>query len=399
MSIGGDVTGATPSSKPPTSAEDGAKVTAAKAIEKTDSPAASQNSKTSSSPSTGKPSPTPAENRAAQREADAVAKEQAADVDEEILEEVYGKEHVNIIFIGHVDAGKSTLGGSILYATGMVDERTMDKYKREAKEAGRETWYLSWALDLTKEERAQGKTVEVGRGFFETEKRRYTILDAPGHKTFVPSMIGGASQADVGILVISARKGEYETGFEKGGQTREHAILAKTQGVNKLVMVINKMDDVTVEWSEARFKECSEKLMAFLKSVGYTKNDVMIMPISAQTTVGIKDRVPEKLAPWYKGPSLLEYLDNLKSLERKVNAPFMMPISGKYRDLGTMVEGKIEAGVVKKTNNYILMPNRDEISISALYGETEEELSQCVCGDQVRMRLRGIEEEDILPGK
>jgi len=123
--------------------------------------------------------------------------------------------------MGHVDAGKSTLGGSILYATGMVDQRTLDKYKREAKEMGRETWYLSWALDLTNEERAKGKTVEVGRGYFETEKRKYSILDAPGHKNYVPNMIGGAAQADVGILVISARKGEYETGFERGGQTRE----------------------------------------------------------------------------------------------------------------------------------------------------------------------------------
>ena len=210
-----------------------------------------------------------AESRAQARDTDAVAKEQQEDVDEKTLEEIYGKEHINVIFLGHVDAGKSTLGGSILYATEMVDQRTMDKYKREAKEAGRETWYLSWALDLTREERAKGKTVEVGRGFFETKKRRYTILDAPGHKTFVPNMIGGASQADVGVLVISARKGEYETGFEKGGQTREHAVLAKTQGVNKLVVVVNKMDDPTVEWSQERYKECTEKLSAFLKSVGY----------------------------------------------------------------------------------------------------------------------------------
>ena len=396
MSIG--VPTPAPSKNEAPSAEDGAKVTATKAIEKTEKPGTSSNGKTSPSPSSGRSSPTAAEVRAAAREADAVAKEQAADVDEEILEEIYGKEHVNLIFIGHVDAGKSTLGGSILYATGMVDERTMDKYKREAKEAGRETWYLSWALDLTKEERSKGKTVEVGRGFFETERRRYTILDAPGHKTFVPNMIGGASQADVGILVISARKGEYETGFEKGGQTREHAILAKTQGVNKLVVAVNKMDDTTVEWSQDRYKECTEKLMNFLRSVGYTKNDVQFMPISAQTTVGIKDRVPKSLAPWYSGPSLLEYLDDLKSLERKVSAPFMMPINGKYKDMGTVIEGKIEAGGIKKGNTYVMMPNRDEVTIAALYGETEDEIPQATCGDQIRARVRGVEEEDILPG-
>lgn len=301
LSIGADVAGAT-SKDPPASAEEGAKVTAAKAIEKTEKPSSAANGNISPSLSSKNSSPTPGEGTAVSREADAVVNEQAVDVDEELLEEVYGKEHVNLIFIGHVDAGKSTLGGSILYATGMVDERTMDKYKREAKEAGRETWYLSWALDLTKEERAKGKTVEVGRGFFETEKRRYTILDAPGHKTFVPSMIGGASQADVGILVISARKGEYETGFEKGGQTREHAILAKTQGVNKLVIAVNKMDDPTVEWSQERYKECTEKLTVFLKGIQYSKNDITFMPISAQTAIGIKDRVPEKLCPWYDGP-------------------------------------------------------------------------------------------------
>lgn len=380
-------------------ADAGTKVTAAKAIEKTGQTTKSSSGKTSPTPSSGRSSPSRAAAKAASRNADAVADEQAADVDDETLNEIYGKEHVNIIFIGHVDAGKSTLGGSILYSTGMVDERTMDKYKREAKDAGRETWYLSWALDLTKEERSKGKTVEVGRGFFETEKRRYSILDAPGHKTYVPSMIGGASQADVGILVISARKGEYETGFERGGQTREHAMLAKTQGVNKLVVVINKMDDPTVNWSEDRYKECTTKLAQFLKATGYNlKTDVFFMPIAAQQTMGIKDRIPSGLAPWYDGPSLLEYLDNMTALERKTNAPFMMPISGKYRDLGTMVEGKIEAGVVKKGMSLIMMPNKEKVEITALYGEQEDEVTLAQCGDQVRIRLRGIEEEDILPG-
>jgi peptide chain release factor subunit 3 len=325
--------------------EAGAKVAAAKAIDKTGEPTKSTQAasgRTSPTPSSGRNSPSRTEKPAAK--AVDIEKE-LEDVDEATLAEMYGKEHVNIIFLGHVDAGKSTLGGSILISTGMVDERTLDKYKREAKDAGRETWYISWALDLNKEERAQGKTIEVGRGFFETEKRRYSILDAPGHKTYVPNMIGGASQADVGVLVISARKGEYETGFEKGGQTREHAMLAKTQGVNKLVIVVNKMDDPTVEWSEERYKECTSKLVMFLKGVGYNpKTDIAMMPVSAQTFTGIKERVPKETAPWYDGPSLLEYLDGMQALERKLNAPFMMPIAAKYKDMGTMVEGKIESG-------------------------------------------------------
>ncbi|KAL6806833.1 hypothetical protein GGI42DRAFT_294320 [Trichoderma sp. SZMC 28013] len=391
---------AEPSNEP----DAGKKVTAAKAIEKTGEKAGKaagsgkSSGRTSPDPSSGRSSPTAAEKKA-QREVDAVLKAQAADVDEDTLKEIYGKEHVNIIFIGHVDAGKSTLGGSILWTTGMVDERTMDKYKKEAKDLGRESWYLSWVMDLTKEERTKGKTVEVGRGFFETEKRRYSILDAPGHKTYVPSMIGGASQADVGILVISARKGEYETGFERGGQTREHAMLAKTQGVNKLIVAINKMDDPTVEWSEERYKECTTKLQQFLKGTGYNlKTDVYFIPVAAQMSMNIKDRIPADVAPWWKGPSLLEYLDSMQALERKVNAPFMMPVNAKYRDLGTMVDGKIEAGVVKKGMSLIMMPRKQAVETAAIYGEQEEEQPILQCGDQVRLRLKGVEEEDILPG-
>lgn len=386
-----------PTDKP----EAGQKASAVKAIEKTGEKAgksAATKSGATSPSASGRSSPSTQEKKAA-RDADAVTKEQAADVDEETLKEIYGKEHVNIIFMGHVDAGKSTLGGSVLYATGMVDERTMDKYKKEAKDLGRESWYLSWVMDLNKEERTQGKTIEVGRGYFETDKRRYSILDAPGHKMYVPNMIGGASQADVGILVISARKGEYETGFERGGQTREHAMLAKTQGVNKLIVAINKMDDPTVEWSQDRYKECTTKLSQFLKGTGYNlKTDVYFLPLAAQQGMGIKDRVPKDVCPWWSGPSLLEYLDSMQTLERKLNAPFMLPVNGKYRDMGTMVEGKIEAGVVKKGMNLIMMPNKTTVEASAVYGEQEEEVQVAQCGDQVRMRLKGIEEEDIFPG-
>ncbi|CAO3567842.1 unnamed protein product [Mortierella alpina] len=320
-------------------------------------------------------------------------------VDQETLTEFFGKEHVNVIFIGHVDAGKSTMGGRILEASGMIDKRTLEKYEKEAKEAGRDSWYLSWALDTNVEERAKGKTVEVGRAYFETDTRRYTILDAPGHKTYVPSMIGGTAQADVAVLVISARKGEFETGFEKGGQTREHAVLAKNGGINKLVVVINKMDDPTVAWSKARYDECVEKLSPFLKSNRYNlKTDVMFMPVSGYTGANIKRGIDPKDCDWYSGPSLLDYLDSIKISERNISAPFRMPVSDKYKDMGSMVVGKIEAGSLKKGAHVLMMPNAAKIEVQAIYNELEEEIPAAAVGDNVRLRLRGVEEEDVMPG-
>ena len=163
------------------------------------------------------------------------------------------REHLNVVFIGHVDAGKSTTCGNILVLTNTVDERTIAKYEREAKDKNRESWYLAYVMDTNDEERAKGKTVEVGRAHFNSAVKRYTILDAPGHKNYVPNMVVGAAQADIGVLIISARKGEFETGFDKGGQTREHAMLAKTLGVSTLIVAVNKMDDPTVSWDKARY--------------------------------------------------------------------------------------------------------------------------------------------------
>ncbi|CAG8554008.1 7267_t:CDS:10 [Ambispora leptoticha] len=331
--------------------------------------------------------------------------EQDEHVDAEIIEDLYGKEHLNVVFIGHVDAGKSTMGGNLLFLTGMVDQRTMEKYEREAKDQGRESWYLSWALDTNKEERAKGKTVECGRAYFETEKRRYTILDAPGHKNYVPSMIGGASQADIAVLVISARKGEFETGFERGGQTREHALLVRTLGVSKLIVVINKMDDATVCWSKGRYDECVTKITPFLKG------NVQFMPVSGYTGLNLKERVPKEICSWYSGPSLLEYLDNMQALDRKIDAPLMIPIIEKYKasmnpqkemifwyDMGTVVVGKVESGKVRKGQMVLIMPNRRNVEVSAVYNEVEEEIKVGICGDNVRLRIRGIEEEDISTG-
>ncbi|KAJ8482219.1 hypothetical protein ONZ51_g5483 [Trametes cubensis] len=331
----------------------------------------------------------------------AVANEVKSVADEEVLKDLYGhtKEHLNIVFIGHVDAGKSTMGGNLLYLCGMVDKRTMEKYEREAKEAGRDSWYLSWALDSTPQERAKGKTVEVGRAYFETDSRRYTILDAPGHKTFVPSMISGAAQADVAVLVISARKGEFETGFEKGGQTREHIMLVKTAGVQKLIVVINKMDEPTVGWSKARFDEIKEKLTPFIKAAGFNvKTDLTFIPVSAYTGANLKDRLKKEVCDWWDGPSLLEHLDKMPMVDRKITAPLMMPISEKYKDMGTIIVGKVESGHMRKGDTLLLMPNKNLVEVSAIYNEMEDEVDTALCGDNVRIRLRGVDDEDISPG-
>ncbi|KAM6407632.1 eukaryotic peptide chain release factor GTP-binding subunit ERF3A [Rhynochetos jubatus] len=306
------------------------------------------------------------------------------------------KEHVNVVFIGHVDAGKSTIGGQIMYLTGMVDKRTLEKYEREAKEKNRETWYLSWALDTNQEERDKGKTVEVGRAYFETEKKHFTILDAPGHKSFVPNMIGGASQADLAVLVISARKGEFETGFEKGGQTREHAMLAKTAGVKHLIVLINKMDDPTVNWSNERYEECKEKLVPFLKKVGFNpKKDIHFMPCSGLTGANLKEQ--SEFCPWYIGLPFIPYLDNLPNFNRSVDGPIRLPIVDKYKDMGTVVLGKLESGSICKGQQLVMMPNKHNVEVLGILSD-DVETDSVAPGENLKIRLKGIEEEEILPG-
>jgi len=307
------------------------------------------------------------------------------------------KEHVNVVFIGHVDAGKSTIGGQIMYLTGMVDKRTLEKYEREAKEKNRETWYLSWCMDTNLEEREKGKTVEVGRGFFETEKKHFTMLDAPGHKSYVPNMIGGASQADLAVLVISARKGEFETGFERGGQTREHAMLVKTAGVKHMVVLINKMDDPTVKWDKGRYEECKNKLTPYLKKVGFNPaKDIKFMPCSGLTGSGLLDTVGD-LAPWYTEESFIPYIDSLPSMKRNPDGPFMMPIQDKYSEMGTVVIGKVESGQCEKGQNLSIYPNRTEVKVDQLWSD-DIEVTKVTCGENVKVKLKGVDEAGITPG-
>ena len=267
------------------------------------------------------------------------------------------RKHVNVVFIGHVDAGKSTLCGQIMWQSGNLDERTLQKYEDDAKSQNRESWKFAYAMDTNDEERAKGKTVEVGRAFFTTEHKRYTVLDAPGHKNFVPHMIGGASQADVGVLLIAARKGEFETGFEKGGQTREHIQLARTAGVKQLLVVINKMDDPTVEWSEERYMECKTKLFPFLKASGFRpKKDCFWLPISALTGINIGEEIPPGVCPWYDGKCLLTTLDEMEPPERLLNYHVRMPITDRYNDMGVIIMGKLQSGLIKVGDKLTIAP-------------------------------------------
>mmetsp|Transcript_859 Transcript_859/g.1793 ORF Transcript_859/g.1793 Transcript_859/m.1793 type:complete len:590 (-) Transcript_859:2125-3894(-) len=319
------------------------------------------------------------------------------------------REHLNLVFIGHVDAGKSTLSGSILYITENVDKRTIERYEKEAKERNRDSWFLAFIMDTNEEERAKGKTVEVGKAHFETDIKRYTILDAPGHRNYVPNMIMGASQADVGVLVISARKGEFETGFDRGGQTREHAMLAKTLGVSYLVVVINKMDDPTVEWAKSRFDECVQKLRPFLKGCGFViKREVKFIPISGLKGANVKDEVDQSVCPWWKkcwqsgenntkASTLIDLLDSLEISGRDATAPVRVPILDRYTDRGTIAMGKVESGVIRPGMKVTLMPTRAVFKVDAVWAN-EDPVSAARPGENILVKLAGAGTEDVRKG-
>ncbi|EER15419.1 eukaryotic peptide chain release factor GTP-binding subunit, putative [Perkinsus marinus ATCC 50983] len=308
--------------------------------------------------------------------------------------------HLNLVFIGHVDAGKSTTCGNIMYLSGLVDNRTIEKFEREAKDKNRESWFLAYIMDTNEEERAKGITVEVGRAHFETPNRRFTILDAPGHKNYVPNMISGAAQADIGVLMISARKGEFETGFDKGGQTREHAMLAKTLGVNKLIITVNKMDDPTVNWSKERYDQIVEKLTPFLKGCGFnvkSEDDVFFLPISGLKGDNLKEGPKSPGSDWYKGPTLFQVLDNANPPYRDPEAPLRIPIVDGYRDMGTIAMGKIEQGKAQPGQQCMLLPNKTVTEIQSVYIE-DDEYKYANPGEDIKLKLKNVDEDQVQKG-
>jgi peptide chain release factor subunit 3 len=293
---------------------------------------------------------------------------------------------VTLVFIGHVDHGKSTLSGQILITTGMVDERTIEKYQKEAKAKKRESWYIAYILDSNEDERERGKTVEIGKAFFRTPNRRFTILDAPGHSDYLPNMLQGACQADIACLVVSAKAGEFEAGFEKSGSTREHALLAKSLGVSKLLVLVNKMDEDTVKWSEKRFNQMKNDLSEFFKKLGYDlEKDVYFVPVSGLLGDNIKNRVDSHKCKWYEGPTLLDLLDTTEPPQRDRSGPLRISILDRYKEGGMQIMGKVESGTLKFGAQYTIMPSKVNVEISWIFNSEDEGVPYALPGESVRV--------------
>mmetsp|Transcript_37994 Transcript_37994/g.65146 ORF Transcript_37994/g.65146 Transcript_37994/m.65146 type:complete len:448 (-) Transcript_37994:55-1398(-) len=307
------------------------------------------------------------------------------------------KTHINIVVIGHVDSGKSTTTGHLIYKCGGIDDRTIEKYEKEAQEMGKGSFKYAWVLDKLKAERERGITIDIALWKFETEKYLCTIIDAPGHRDFIKNMITGTSQADVGILIVSAKTGEFESGISKTGQTREHTLLANTLGVKQLIVGVNKMDDNTVKYSESRFNEIRDEVSSFLKRTGYNPKNVLFVPISGWNGDNMLEKSPNM--PWWNGPTLIEAIDSSTPPERLMEKPLRCPLQDVYKigGIGTVPVGKIETGVMKPGMMITFAPSGVTTEVKSVEMH-HEQLTQAVPGDNVGFNLKNVSLKDIKRG-
>jgi elongation factor 1-alpha len=307
------------------------------------------------------------------------------------------KTHINLVVVGHVDAGKSTTTGHLIYKCGGIDKRTIEKFEKEAKEMGKSSFKYAWVLDKLKAERERGITIDIALWKFETTKYYFTIIDAPGHRDFIKNMITGTSQADVAILVIASGTGEFEAGIAKNGQTREHALLAYTLGVRQMIVLVNKMDDKSVNWSEARFNEIKNEVSNFVKKIGYNPETIPFVPISGW----LGDNMLEKSTnlPWYKGPTLLEALDSIQPPKRPSDKPLRIPLQDVYKigGIGTVPVGRVETGVLKPGMVVTFAPAMitTEVKSVEMHHESMESASP---GDNVGFNIKNVAVKDIRRG-
>ena len=300
------------------------------------------------------------------------------------------KPHINLVTIGHVDHGKSTLVGRLLFEHGEVPAHIIDQYRKEATEKGKATFEFAWVMDRLKEERERGVTIDLNHKKFETDKYYFTLIDAPGHRDFVKNMITGTSQADAAMLVVSSRDGEGVM-----SQTREHAFLARTLGVQQLIVLANKMDVTQPPFSQERYNQVKADIEKLLSSIGF--RNVPIIPISGYKGDNILKPSPN--LKWYNGPTLIQALDSLKVPEKPTNKPLRLPVQDVYSitGIGTVPVGRIETGVLKVGDKVVFQPADKQGEVKSIEMH-HENMSQAEPGDNVGFNVRGIAKNDVKRG-
>jgi len=301
------------------------------------------------------------------------------------------KPHINIMTAGHVDSGKSTLIGRLLFDAGVIREDEMRKLKETAKELKKETFEFAFVMDKVKEERERGLTIDVMHRPFETQKWFFTIIDCPGHRDFVKNMITGASQADASIFVISAKQGE---GVQE--QTKEHAWLMKVLGIPQVIVVLNKMD--TVNYDEKRFNEVKDEAIKLLKTIGYKVEEIPFVPISAFAGDNVVKKSDKML--WYKGSTLMETLDvYIKEPEKPTKKPLRLPVQDVYSitGVGTVPVGRVETGILKVNDTLIFEPSGVKGEVKSIEVH-HQNIPEAKPGDNVGFNIRGISRSDIRRG-
>ncbi len=306
------------------------------------------------------------------------------------------KPHLNLVVVGHVDNGKSTIVGHLLVDMGVIDQRTIDAFAKESEATGKgDTFKYAWVLDSIKDERERGITIDLAFQKFETAKYFYTLIDAPGHRDFIKNMITGASEADVAILVVSTKSGETEAATDPGGQAREHAFLSRTLGVGQMTVALNKMDDCN--YSEARFKEVKETVEKMLRLVGYNTTKINFIPVSGWKGDNLVKK--SENMPWYKGPTLSEALDMFDPPEKPTGKPLRIPIQDVYTitGVGTVPVGRVETGVLRANEKVIVMPSGVTGEVKSI--ETHHtQMESAEAGDNIGFNLRGVDKKSIHRG-
>jgi len=305
------------------------------------------------------------------------------------------KVHISLVVIGHVDAGKSTTTGHLIYKCGGIDKRTIEKYEKEAAEMGKSSFKYAWVLDNLKAERERGITIDIALWKFESPKYSFTVIDAPGHRDFIKNMITGTSQADVAVLVIDSAPGGFEGGWAAEGQTKEHALLAFTLGVKQMIVALNKMDSCA--YSESRYNDIKEEVSNYLKKVGYKPAKINFVPISGW----VGDNMIERSAnmAWYKGPILLEALDLVSAPKRPTDKPLRLPLQDVYKigGIGTVPVGRVETGILKPNTvvNFAPVGLTTEVKSVEMHHES---LAEALPGDNVGFNCKSISVKDVKRG-